>query len=248
MQSLRTTNGALVAAVAAATAAAQPVAAQSQQSCTIICAPSLAFNVAALRSHVFGSPKVRNDTTGVVSELPSKTNLELQFFLAAPTAIQHLSAFMTVTWLPSAKTAANPFTEYTASQLGDQVRANHVSMSMGAMGELVPKSMTHGLFVLEAYVGDLLSPAARPGDESAYTNKLDLGGVALLYPFATLDASSAAKKSGVYLYATLDYVATGLPKKGDDVPKGVRTFVTDAKPAALVLGAGIPIAPLFQSK
>jgi len=248
MQSLRTTSGALVAAIVTVTMAAYPAAAQQQESCTVICAPSLAFNIAALRSHVFGSPKVRNDTTGVISELPSKTNLELQFFLAAPTAVQHLSAFVTATWLPNAKTAANPFTEYTASQLGDQVRANHVSLSMGALGDLIPKSLTHGVFALQAYVGDLLSPAARPGDESAYTNKLDVGGVALLYPFATLDASSAARKSGAYLYATLDYVATGLPKKGDDVPRGVRTFVTAAKPAALVLGAGIPIAPLFQSK
>jgi hypothetical protein len=247
MQSLRTTSSALVAAVVAVTSAAYPVAAQQQESCTIVCAPTLSFNVAAVRSHVFGSPKVRNDTTGVVSELPSKTNLELQFFLAAPTAVQHLSAFVTATWLPNAKTAANPFTEYTASQLGDQVRANHVSLSMGALGDLVPKSLTHGVFALQAYVADLLSPAARPGDESAYTNKLDLGGVALLYPFTMLGATSAARKSGVYLYANLDYVASGLPRKGDDVPRDVRTFVTDAKPAALVLGAGIPIAPLFHS-
>jgi hypothetical protein len=248
MQSVRTPSISLAATLVAVTIAAHPAAAQQQESCTIICAPTLAFNVAALRSHVFGSPKVRNDSTGAVSELPSTTNLELQFFLAAPTAIDRLSGFVSVTWLPSARTAANPFTEYTASQLGEPVDANHVSLSMGALGDVVPKSMTHGVFALQAFVADLLSPAARPDDESAYTNKLDLGGVALLYPFATLGATSAARKSGVYLYASLDYVATGLPKKGDDVPRDVRTFLTNAKPAALALGAGIPIAPLFRSK
>ena len=58
----------------------------------------------------------------------------------------------------------------------------------------------------------------------------------------------AAHKSGFYLYANLDYVATGLPKAGDDVPKGVRTFLTGAKPAVLIVGVGMPIAPLLQAK
>lgn len=222
--------------------------AQQSKPCTLICAPTVAFNIAANKSHVFGSPTVRNDTTGALSKLPSKTNLELQLFTSAKTQIDRLSVFAAVTWLPSAKTRANPFTEYTASQVGEDITANHVSLSMGGLVDVVPAKMTHGYAALQGYVADLLSPAARPHDASAYTHKLDLGGVGLLYPFAGMDSTSAAHKSGMYLYANLDYVATGLPKAGDDVPKGVRTFVTGAKPAVLVLGAGIPVAPLFQAK
>lgn len=223
-------------------------AAQQSKPCTLICAPAVAFNVAANKSHVFGSPTVRNDTTGALSKLPSKTNLQLQLFASAKTRIPRLSAYAAVTWLPTAKTRANPFTEYTASQVGEDIRANHVSLTLGGLGDLIPAKMTHGYVALQAYAADLLSPAARPNDASAYTNKLDVGGVGLLYPFAGTDSTSAAHKSGFYLYANLDYVATGLPKAGDDVPKGVRTFVTGAKPAVLVLGVGLPIAPFFESK
>ena len=225
-----------------------PADAQQSKPCTVICAPTVAFNVAADKSHVFGSPTVRNDTTGALSKLPSTTNLELQFFTSAKTRIAPLSVFFAVTWLPTAKTRANPFTEYTANQVGEDIRSNTVTLSMGGIGEIVPAKLTKGYLALDAYAGDLLSPAARPGDASSYTHKLDLGAFGLLYPFAGADSSSAARKSGFYAFATLDYVATGLPKAGDDVPKGVRTFVTSAKPAALIIGVGMPVAPLFQAK
>lgn len=228
--------------------AALPLSAQQSKPCTIICTPTVNFNVAANRSHVFGSPTVRNDTTGVETKLPSRTNLELQLFVTAKTQLKRLDLFAATTWLPSAKTRGNPFTEYTASQVGEDIRANHTSLSVGGLGEVIPAAATHGWFALEGYVADLLSPAARPEDASSYTQKLDLGGVALLHPFAAADSASAAHRSGLYAYASLDYVATGLPKAGDDVPKGVRTFVTGAKPAALVFGVGMPIAPLLQSK
>ena len=243
LRSILCSSGLLLAALSPDT-----LAAQGAKPCTIVCAPSVAFNIAGNKSHLFGSPTVRNDTTGATSELPSKTNLQLQIFVSAKTQLDRLSVFASTTWLPSAKARANPFTEYTASEVGTDIKANHVSLTMGALGDIVPQKMTHGWFALQAYVGDLLSPAARPNDASAYTHKLDVGGVALLYPFGGMDTASALHKSGFYFYGNLDYVATGLPKAGDDVPKGVRTFLTDAKPAVLIFGIGMPIAPLFEAK
>jgi hypothetical protein len=222
--------------------------AQQPKPCTFICAPTVAFNVAENKSHVFGSPTVRNDTTGTITKLSSQTNLQLQVFVSAKTQINRLSLYAATTWLPTAKARANPFTEYTASQIGNDIKANEVSLTLGGLGDLIPATATHGYFALQAYVADLISPAARPTDASAYTHKLDVGGVGLLYPFAGMDSASAAHKSGLYLYANLDYVATGLPKAGDDVPKGVRTFLTGAKPAVLIAGVGMPIAPLLQAK
>ena len=236
------------ATVALIGATAMPLAAQQSKPCTMICAPTIALNVAENTSHVFGSPSVRNDTTGVVSKLPSRHNLQLQLFVSAKTQLQHLYVFVASTWLPTAKTRANPYTEYTASEVGEDIRANHVNVTLGALADIIPASSTRKYFALQGYVADLLSPAARPRDASTYTHKLDLGGVALLYPFAGTDSTSALHKSGFYLYGNLDYVATGLPKKGDDVPKGVRTFLTGAKPAVFILGVGLPVAPLLQSK
>lgn len=239
---------ALVASVVAAASAVHPLAAQQAKSCTLICAPTVAFNIAENKSHVLGSPKVRNDTTGVVSELPSVMNLQLQVFVSAKTEVPHLSLFASTSWLPTAKARANPFTEYTASQVGEDIKANHVNLSVGGLGDIIAAPRTNGWFALQGYVADLMSPAARPTDASAYTQKLDLGGVALLFPFAGTDSTSSAHKSGLYLYGNFDYVATGLPKAGDDVPKDVRTFLTGAKPAAFIFGVGMPIAPLFQAK
>ena len=238
----------LVVSIIVIAVTADSLGAQQPKACTLICAPTVAFNVAENKSHLFGSPTVRNDTTGAVTKLPSQTNLQLQIFVAAKTQLSHVSVFAATTWLPTAKARANPFTEYTASQVGEDIKANQVSVSFGGLGDVVPATATHGYVALQAYVADLMSPAARPHDASAYTHKLDVGAVGLLYPFAGMDSTSAAHKSGLYLYANLDYVATGLPKAGDDVPKGVRTFLTDAKPAVFIAGVGIPIAPLFQTK
>lgn len=241
----------LVAALAlgcVAVAAPAPVAAQDQKPCTVLCAPQLIFGIGEDRTHVFGGPTVRNDSTGAVSKVPSQSVMVLQFITVAKTALPHLDVYVNATWLPTAKSRANPFTEYTASQVGeDKIRANEITLSMGALGELLPAKSTGGVFGIDAYLADLMSPAARPSDASAYTHKLDLGGIALLYPFAKLDSTSALHRSGVFLSVTLDYVASGLPKAGDTVPKG-RTFLTAAKPAALLATIAMPIAPLLRAK
>lgn len=233
---------------AAITAPLARAAAQEQKPCTVICAPQLIFAIGEDRTHVFGGPTVRNDSTGAVSKVPSQTVMMLQIITVAKTALPHFDLYANATWLPTAKSRANPFTEYTASQVGeDKIRANEVTLSLGGLAEALPAKRTGGLFGIDAYLADLLSPAARPHDASAYTHKLDLGAIALLYPFAKLDSTSALHRSGVFLSLTLDYVASGLPKAGDEVPKG-RTFLTAAKPAALLATIAMPISPLLQAK
>ena len=227
---------------------ARAAAQQGAKPCTILCAPTVVFGIGEDRTHVFGGPTVRNDSTGAVSKVPSQSVMVLQFIAVAKTAVPHLQAYVNATWLPTARSRANPFTEYTASQVGeDKIRANEVTLSMGGLVELLPKAAAQGYFGIDGYLADLRSPAARPGDASAYTHKLDLGAIALLYPFAGLDSTSALRRSGLFASLTLDYVATGLPKAGDTVPKG-RTFLTAAKPAALLATVAIPIAPFLQSK
>lgn len=233
--------------ILAVTATPSIVAAQQRQHhCSSICTPSVSLNVAVLRSHIFGGPQVRTLATGRVSRIPSTSNLELQLFVAAPTVIPHVGLFFTTQWLPNAEARSNPFTEYSATALGGTVRANMPSVTLGGDLQLVPKTSTGGALAVVLYAGDLFSQASRPHDRSAYTHKLDLGGYVTLYPFFALPKRSPLARTGLYLYATLDYVATGLPKAGDEVPAGERVYVTGARPAALVAGAGFPIAPLFH--
>lgn len=81
---------------------------------------------------------------------------------------------------------------------------------------------------------------ARPADASAYTLKLDLDLVLHAHPFARLPASTYLHR--VSLYGLLDYVATGLPRAGDEVPVG-RVFLENSRPLALIAGLALPLSP-----
>ncbi len=177
--------------------------------------------------------------------LPSQSNLELFLLAAAPTGIPRTSLFISLQWLPNATAKANPFTEYTASELGTGfVRSNELSATFGVSVNAVTAANTHGWATVAPYVGDLYSTAARPDDESAYTHKLDTGlnvGVGLLnwlQPHVWL--------RNVKGFVILDDVLIGLPRAGDEVPKGERVFLSDARPATLIIGLSVPVAPLDQ--
>jgi len=195
---------------------------------------------AVIRTHLFGGPSVRSLATGVERRLPSTSDFELIVSVAARTAVPRLSLVGSVQWLPNASEQRNPFTLYTASELGESVRANAPTVTMGASVSLLPAAATQGLLDLAANVGDLYSQAARPNDKSAYTHKLDLDLVAHLHAFAW--APPATWLHRVTVFSILDYVATGLPRAGDEVPVG-RVFETDARPASLIAGLSLPITP-----
>jgi hypothetical protein len=224
-----------------------PLAAAAQGAkCPSICAPTFTFMPGGVTSNVINAPKVRSLTTGSVHTLPSKTNIELIGSLVFPTAVPRTSLYLSVQWLPTAKTAENPFTLYTAHEVGDTIRANQPSVSLGAtFGVLTPKQ-TRGWFGLNVNVGDLYSAAARPQDTHVYTHKLDLDLVGTLNVFSKLPAWNYLH--GVGVYGILDWVATGLPHAGDEVPKGERVFVNDARPFTLIAGLSLPIAPLFHKQ
>ena len=195
---------------------------------------------AVIRTHLFGGPRVRTLATGAETRLPSTSDFELIVAVAARTAVPRLSLFGSVQWLPNASEKRNPFTLYTASDLGEPVRANAPTVTMGASVSVLPAAATHGLFDLAANVGDLYSQAARPGDKSAYTHKLDLDLVAHLHAFAWTPRATWLHR--VTVFSILDYVATGLPRAGDEVPVG-RVFLTDARPTSLIAGLSLPITP-----
>ena len=208
--------------------------------CRVICAPDVALMPAVIRTHLFGGPRVRSLATGVESRVPSTADFELIASVAARTAVPRLSLFGSVQWLPNASEKRNPFTLYTASELGESVRANAPTVTMGASVALLSAAETHGLFDLAANVGDLYSQAARPTDESAYTHKLDLDLLAHVHAFAWTPRSIWVHR--VTMFSILDYVATGLPKAGDEVPVG-RMFLDDARPTSLIVGLSLPVTP-----
>jgi hypothetical protein len=99
-------------------------------SCKPLCAPTIVAMPALLRSHLFGGPLVRNITTGATSRLPSLSNFEIIVAGAAKTAVPRVSLFGTVQWLPNATEQRNPFTSYTARELGGPVHANASTLTV----------------------------------------------------------------------------------------------------------------------
>jgi hypothetical protein len=222
--------------------AAAPAAAQSRGApgCHSLCAPTLTLMPGIVRTHLLRGPLVRNTATGVETRLPGSSNFELIVALASRTAVPRLSLFASAQWLPNAAEGRNPFTLYTASDLGTHVRANAPTLVAGASLALLPPTATGGWLDAAFNVGDLFSQAATPDDKSAYTHKLDLDLVTHLHVFDGAPASEYLHQ--VSVYGILDYVATGLPSAGDEVPKG-RVFVSGARPLALVAGLALPLIP-----
>jgi len=230
-----------VAALVAATAA--PLSAQSAPHCHILCAPSVTLMPGVVRTHLLRGPLVRNTSTGVETRLPGSTNMEVIVAVASRTALPRLSLVASAQWLPNAAEGRNPFTLYTASELGTHVRANAPTLVVGGSLSLVAPTSTAGWFDAAFNVGDLFSQAATPDDKSAYTHKLDLDLVTHLHVFDAFPKHEYLHR--VSLYGILDYVATGLPSAGDEVPLG-RVFVSDARPLALVAGLSFPLTPAAQ--
>ena len=229
------------AVLVAATLLARPAAAQgTAPSCHFLCAPIITMMPGMVRTHLAGGPRVRAMSTGAVTQLPSASIAEVIIAAASRTSVPHLSLFGSVQWLPNAASTKNPFTLYTASELGTHIRANAPTVTAGASISLLAPPETKGWFDAAVNVGDLFSQAARPDDRSAYTHKLVLDLVAHAHAFAWAPEGSYLHRTSVY--AILDYVATGLPRVGDEVPLG-RTFVSDARPLALVVGLALPITP-----
>lgn len=221
---------------------AAPLAAQQQKPCQVICAPTLTLMPGMIRTHAFHAPRVRQLPSNQVVALAGKSSFEMIGAFVAPTHFSWASLFASVQWLPNAKESANPYTLYTASDIGEQLRANAPSVTMGASFALMNAKLTKGWFTLNGNVGDLFSQAAEPDDKSSYSHKLDLDLVATLNVFNRLPKAEYLHHVGVY--GIFDFVATGLPKAGDEVPKGERVFVDDARSVSLIIGLSLPFAPM----
>jgi hypothetical protein len=228
------------ATIATACLIAPPLPAQDAAHCRVLCAPTVDLMPALLRSHLFGGPRVETLSSGAVHRLPSTSNMELIVATAAKTAIPRLSVFGSVQWLPNATEQRNPFTAYTANELGGAVHANAATATFGVSASAFTAQQTGGWLDAAVNAADLFSQAARPGDRSAYTHKLDLELITHVHVFSRLPSATYAHR--VSLFGILDYVASGLPRAGDQVPVG-RRFIDDARPTSLILGLALPITP-----
>lgn len=211
-----------------------------QPKCHPLCTPVVELMPALNHSHVFGGPRVQDLSTGAITKLPSTSNFEMLVAVSSRTMIPRVTLFGSVQWLPNANEKRNPFTLYSASQLGGPVHANAPTATLGLSGSLLPATQTAGWFDANLNLADLYSQAARPNDRGAYTNKLDLALLTHVHAFNWTPPKTYIHR--VTVFGILDYVATGLPRAGDQVPKG-RRYLDSARPTTFLGGLSFPITP-----
>ncbi len=129
----------------------------------------------------------------------------------------------------TAEMSAKPFSDDNSAELEFEANLHWLT-----------ESMSHGWLTSHFDVVDQFSPAERPNDTSAYTNKLDFELDTALHLFKRLPEGRWLR--GVELETSLDYLATGIPKKGDVFADGTR-FVDDASHWSFSFVVVIPIAP-----
>ena len=129
----------------------------------------------------------------------------------------------------TAELSAAPFSDDNAAELEFETNLYWLT-----------ESMSRGWLTSHFDVVDQFSPAERPNETSAYTHKLDFELDTALHLFKRLPEGRWLR--GVELETSLDYLATGIPKKGDVFADGSR-YLDDASHWSLSFVVVIPIAP-----
>jgi hypothetical protein len=117
---------------------------------------------------------------------------------------------------------------------------NHIELEFESNFHWLPDAKTGGWLSSHFDVVGKVSPAERPGDTRAYTHKLDLELDTAVHLFNWLPEGRWLR--GVEIETSLDYLATGLPKKGDVLADGTR-FLDDASHWSISFVLVIPVAP-----
>lgn len=201
-------------------AAAAPVGAQPTAPCRFLCAPEFKVEPTITFTTLFNAPRI------VVDDGPSlrdrrTTEFELILSVGLPTRISWLEFTVEAIFLPF-EADSTPELEF---------ETNFVWL---------PAQRTRGWLNSHFDVVDKFSPAEGPTDRRAYTHKLNLELDTSVAVFNWLPEGRWLR--GLELEGSLDYVASGLPRRGD-VIDGIR-FLADASPWSLSLVFVVPIAPL----
>jgi hypothetical protein len=203
-----------------AAAWANPAAAQAQAPCHVLCAPHVKVEPAVTFGNLFGAPRVVDDRQHV-SRDRRESSVEVVVALGMPTRWPWLEV--------TAEAIVQPFARDGTPEL--ELEANLVWL---------PSRVTRGWVSSHVDIVDKYSPAERPSDQRAYTHKLNLEADTSVAIFNWLPEGRWLRD--VELEVSLDYVATGLAKRGDLVDIG--RLLDDASPWSASLVVVLPLAPL----
>lgn len=229
----------LAGLTSALVAAAVPV--RAQDPCRFLCAPSLKVEPTLTFSNLFGGPRVQSLAGGTAAREQREGAFEIILALDVPTRLPRLAFSVEAIWTPVGKAAANPFTGRTAQGLGvSSIRDNPVELELEVNLNWLLAERTGGWVSSHFDIVDKYSPAKRPGDRSAYTHKLNLELDTAVSVFRWLPERHRLRR--VEVEGSLDYVATGLTRAGDEMPLG-EVFLDDASRWSFSIVLVIPLTP-----
>ncbi len=212
--------------------------AQESRPCKFLCSPGFNVEPTITIEPLFGSPRLSIDG-GKPERSARETVFETVFAFDIATRLPRLGFTLEAIIAPFGRTSVNPFTGRTASDLGGDVRDNPVQIESEM--NIVWLAGKHTGDWVESHVDivDKFSPASRPGDRSIYTHKLNFELDTAVSVFRWLPDGHWLRH--VEVEGSLDYVATGLPRAGDEVPAGGERFLDDASPWSFSILFVIPI-------
>lgn len=172
----------------------------------------------------------------------SETVFEIALAFGIPTFIPRVDLTFETIWKPFAKTSDNPFTGQSSNSAGSQYNENLPEIESEINFSLLSFQETNGWVGAHFDVVDKFSPALRPNDQKLYTHKLNLEMDVAFGIFKWLKNDSWLSK--VELEGSLDYMVTGIPKKGDTFPELGIQYLDDASPWSFSVLLVLPLAPL----
>jgi len=205
--------------LAVASLAVPQAMAEEAPPCRILCSPEFKLEPTVTFTNLFGSPRIVGED-GTPTRERRETEFEVILSLGLPTRVSWLEFTVEAIFLP--------FDRESTPEL--EFETNFIWL---------PAERTRGWVSSHVDIVDKFSPAERPTDRRAYTHKLNLELDTSVSVFNWLRDGRWLR--GAELEGSLDYVANGLPRKGDYID-GVR-FVDNASPWSFSIVFVLPIAP-----
>jgi hypothetical protein len=203
-----------------------PVEARAQETeeengCVVLCTPELEFEPTLTVENLFAPPRVEDISSGAVSRLERELAFEMVLGVSVPTELPYVGLTFEAIF--------TPFVDNNGLELESELNL-----------VFLREEWTEGWLEGHFSIVDEFSPAEGPGRNAAYTHKLNFELDLALSAFNWLPPERWLRNVGVE--ASFDYLATGLPRRGDIV--GGQRFLDDASAWSLSFVLVVPVAPL----
>ena len=193
--------------------------AQDEPRCVFLCAPELKVEPTWTVENLAARPRI--SAGGLIERARRETVFEIIFAVDIPTTLPRIGTTFEASFAPFKG-------------------GNEVELEAELNINLFDTKQTGGWVSSHFDVVDKFSPAETPRTDRAYTHKLNFEWDTAFHVFNRLPEGHWLRN--IEAEASLDYLATGLPKAGDLI--GDERFLDRASPWSLSFVLVIPLAPL----